>query len=88
MSLAGHVVLETAVRGSVSVVNSPRPAFSVDAHLQWDVSDELFASYRDLIYREAGIALTDQKKALLVSRLAGRLRELGLRRSTRTTVWS
>jgi hypothetical protein len=38
--------------------------------LQWDVSDELFAKYRDLIYREAGIALTDGKKSLLVSRVA------------------
>ena len=55
-----------------------RPAFIVDAHLQWDISDELFAKYRDLIYREAGIALTDSKKSLLVSRVAGRLRELGL----------
>ena len=55
-----------------------RTAFIVDAHLQWDVSDELFAKYRDLIYREAGIALTDGKKSLLVSRVAGRLRELGL----------
>ena len=33
---------------------------------------------RELIYREAGIALTDSKKSLLVSRVAGRLRELGL----------
>ena len=59
-------------------MSSSRPAFIVDAHLQWDVSDELFAKYRDLIYREAGIALTDGKKSLLVSRVAGRLRELGL----------
>jgi chemotaxis protein methyltransferase CheR len=59
-------------------VSSSRPAFIVDAHLQWDVSDELFAKYRELIYREAGIALTDGKKSLLVSRVAGRLRELGL----------
>jgi chemotaxis protein methyltransferase CheR len=42
------------------------------------IDDTLFAKYRDLIYREAGIALTDMKKALLVGRLAGRLRELGL----------
>ena len=41
-------------------------------------SDALFAKFRDLIYREAGIALTDMKKALLIGRLAGRLRELGL----------
>jgi chemotaxis protein methyltransferase CheR len=59
-------------------VSSSRPAFIVDAHLQWDVSDELFAKYRELIYREAGIALTDGKKSLLISRVAGRLRELGL----------
>ena len=59
-------------------MSSSRPAFIVDAHLQWDLSDELFAKYRDLIYREAGIALTDGKKSLLVSRVAGRLRELGL----------
>ena len=42
----------------------------------WNISDELFASFRDLIYREAGIALTDGKKSLFVSRMAGRLREL------------
>jgi chemotaxis protein methyltransferase CheR len=59
-------------------VSSSRPASIVDAHLQWDVSDELFAKYRDLIYREAGIALTDGKKSLLVARVASRLRELGL----------
>jgi chemotaxis protein methyltransferase CheR len=59
-------------------VSVSRPAFIVDSPLHWEISDELFAKYRDLIYREAGIALTDQKKSLLVSRLAGRLRELGL----------
>ena len=51
-------------------MNSPRPAFIVDAHLQWDVSDELFAKYRDLIYREAGIALTDQKNLAPDGRIA------------------
>jgi chemotaxis protein methyltransferase CheR len=59
-------------------VSSSRPASIVDYHLNWDISDELFARYRELIYREAGIALTDGKKSLLVSRVAGRLRELGL----------
>ena len=44
----------------------------------WNISDELFASFRDLIYREAGIALTEGKKSLFVSRMAGRLRELQL----------
>jgi len=46
--------------------------------LELSVDDAVFARFRDLIYREAGIALTDMKKALLVGRLAGRLRELGL----------
>jgi chemotaxis protein methyltransferase CheR len=44
----------------------------------WNLSDDLFAEFRDLIYREAGIALTDGKKQLFVSRMAGRLRELKL----------
>jgi chemotaxis protein methyltransferase CheR len=44
----------------------------------WNISDELFTSFRDLIYREAGIALTEGKKSLFVSRMAGRLRELQL----------
>ena len=57
----------------------PRPApVGLESPIQWEISDPLFAKYRDLIYREAGIALTDQKKQLLISRVAGRLRELGL----------
>jgi chemotaxis protein methyltransferase CheR len=43
-----------------------------------DISDMVFGRFRDLIYREAGISLTDGKKTLLVGRLAGRLRELGV----------
>jgi len=59
-------------------VSSSRSASFVDSPLHWEISDELFAKYRELIYREAGIALTDSKKSLLISRVAGRLRELGL----------
>jgi chemotaxis protein methyltransferase CheR len=59
-------------------VSLARPASIVDSPLRWEISDELFARYRDLIYREAGIALTDSKKQLLISRVAGRLRELNL----------
>ena len=55
-----------------------RAASIVDSPLHWELSDDLFAKYLDLIYRESGIALTDQKKSLLVSRVAGRLRELNL----------
>ena len=43
-----------------------------------DISDYVFERFRDLIYREAGISLTEAKKMLLVGRLAGRLRELGI----------
>jgi chemotaxis protein methyltransferase CheR len=42
------------------------------------VSDEEFARYQALINREAGIWLAPVKKALLVGRLARRLRELGM----------
>jgi chemotaxis protein methyltransferase CheR len=59
-------------------VSPSRSASFVDSPLHWEISDELFAKYRELIYREAGIALTDGKKSLLISRVAGRLRELGL----------
>ena len=55
-----------------------RPTTLVDSPLQWELSDEVFAKFRELIYREAGIALTDGKKSLVISRLAGRLRELGV----------
>jgi chemotaxis protein methyltransferase CheR len=55
-----------------------RPPAIVDVSTQWEISDELFEKYRALIHREAGIALTDGKKSLLVSRVAGRLRELGV----------
>ena len=47
-------------------------------HIATALDDAVFARFRELIYREAGIALTDMKKALLVGRLAGRVRELGL----------
>lgn len=55
-----------------------RPTTLVDSPLQWELTDELFAKFRDLIHREAGIALNDGKKSLLISRVAGRLRELGV----------
>jgi chemotaxis protein methyltransferase CheR len=42
------------------------------------VSDRDFLRYQELIHREAGIWLAPVKKALLVGRLARRLRELGL----------
>jgi len=43
------------------------------------LSAEEFKLFQDLIYREAGIHLSDAKRALLVGRLSGRLRALRLR---------
>jgi chemotaxis protein methyltransferase CheR len=60
------------------VISQARAAGSVADRAIWDLSDDLFAEFRDMIYREAGIALTDGKKQLFVSRMAGRLRELKL----------
>lgn len=42
------------------------------------ISDEEFARFRTLIYRDAGIHLSAQKKALLTCRLMRRLKDLGL----------
>lgn len=44
------------------------------------ISAELFCSFQALIYKEAGIWLAPHKTALLVGRLARRLRQLGLSR--------
>jgi chemotaxis protein methyltransferase CheR len=44
-----------------------------------EISDQEFALFQSLIYREAGIYLGPSKTALLVGRLAKRLRTLGLR---------
>lgn len=43
-----------------------------------NISDREFARYQDFVYRETGIFLGPQKKALIVSRLGRRLRALGL----------
>lgn len=54
-----------------------RPVPAVEIHVR-EIDDGLFERFRALIYREAGIALGDGKKSLFISRVAGRLRELGL----------
>lgn len=43
------------------------------------ISDAEFSAYQALVQAEAGIFLSEAKRALLVGRLARRLRELGLR---------
>ncbi|RMH36144.1 MAG: hypothetical protein D6690_06715 [Nitrospirae bacterium] len=42
------------------------------------ITPQAFGRFADLIYRHAGIALSEQKQALLVSRLGKRLRQLSL----------
>jgi chemotaxis protein methyltransferase CheR len=54
-------------------------ASALDATLR-SISDREFRLFQELIYREAGIHLSDVKRALLVGRLAKRLRQLGLDR--------
>jgi chemotaxis protein methyltransferase CheR len=41
------------------------------------ISEKEFAIFRDLIFKEAGIALSDAKRALVCSRLSRRLRHFG-----------
>lgn len=54
-------------------------AAAAEAHRSLtQISDKDFARYQALVNREAGIWLSTVKKALLVGRLARRLRELGL----------
>lgn len=47
--------------------------------MDYAMTDEEFQRFRRLVYQESGIALSANKKALLVSRLSKRLRELGLK---------
>jgi chemotaxis protein methyltransferase CheR len=42
------------------------------------LDDGVFATLRDLVYRESGIVITDQKRPLLANRLAKRLKALNL----------
>lgn len=44
-----------------------------------DLPPSLFRAFQELAYQEAGIQLRPGKEALLATRLAGRMRELGLR---------
>lgn len=46
------------------------------------ITDEEFQAVRELIYQEAGISMSDAKRALVCSRLAKRLRQLKLRSHT------
>jgi chemotaxis protein methyltransferase CheR len=51
---------------------------TMEAHGMHSISLREFRLFQSLVYREAGISLSDQKRALLVGRLAPRLRALAL----------
>ncbi|MBU8920397.1 MAG: protein-glutamate O-methyltransferase CheR [Bacteroidales bacterium] len=44
-----------------------------------ELNDRLFEKYKDLVYKRSGISLNDNKKILVQSRLAKRLKLLGLK---------
>jgi chemotaxis protein methyltransferase CheR len=46
--------------------------------VDYAITNEEFERFRALVYRESGISLNDSKRSLVVSRLAKRLRDLGL----------
>lgn len=46
--------------------------------MDYEITSDEFERFRALIYRESGISLGDGKRSLVVSRLAKRLRELGI----------
>lgn len=46
--------------------------------MEYSITAREYEQFRDLIYKESGISLGDQKRALLASRLSKRLRDLGL----------
>jgi len=48
------------------------------AGLDFQVSDREFQQFRELLHEESGIALSNEKKTLLISRLSKRLRKLEL----------
>lgn len=50
----------------------------MNAHAPRPLTTAEFRLFRDFMHREAGIALTDQKRALVMGRLAPRLRALSL----------
>jgi len=46
--------------------------------LQFKITDSEFKSFKSFIYDQAGISLSDEKKALVTSRLSKRLRHYSL----------
>lgn len=57
----------------------PRPTFASYAPRVAEPSRAEFQAFQEFIHREAGISLSDAKRALLVGRLSRRIQDLGLR---------
>jgi chemotaxis protein methyltransferase CheR len=72
------VTVDAPERGGERRRAGGTPAFSTVIPAPLAVTDRDFVRFQTLIHREAGIWLAPVKKALLVGRLARRLRELGL----------
>lgn len=70
--------METAGDGAARRERGGRGAAAAAIPAALAVSDRDFTRFQALVHREAGIWLAPVKKALLVGRLAKRLRELGL----------
>jgi chemotaxis protein methyltransferase CheR len=66
--------IDTDSRPATETDANPSAASSLFQLLSREISEREFLRLRDLVYREAGIWLTQSKSALLVGRLAKRLR--------------
>jgi len=62
-----------------TILSSPRMLPEMTVSGEYALTDQEFDAIRDMIYREAGISMSDAKRALVCARLAKRLRELKLR---------
>lgn len=63
-----------------SPVSPPRPAAAAPPPREFEFTDTDFERIRELIHRHAGISLSAQKRDMVYSRLARRLRERGDKR--------
>jgi len=61
------------------LATATRTQHASDGTFALSLNDEEFSLFQQLIYREAGIHLSTLKKALLISRLGRRVRQLGAR---------
>lgn len=75
---AGASQCEAAEAGCVTAHQAEFQVQSGAYQVDYKITAKEFEHFRTLIYDESGISLNEQKQSLLESRLAKRLRELGL----------